>query len=521
MPHFGFHPAVVLSMAAFALVFGEWAAFTARMRLSPAWIGVVVCAIALAAWGWRWRPLAWTFPMVFLVGVALATRTDGLLDNMAADERGVPRRKTSVDLVVEETPRIWRDRANGRWRAVFLSHAGPLPLTVMMPASSRETAPRLGERWHCEGRLAAAGRRGCRYARRTFWVDDLRSARLSASAPPFSPHSFYANLGEALARRSAAGLAWCPELAKLNQAILLGRRGGLSRERRQMFADAGTIHVFAISGLHVMVVAMLVHAMLSKLGVASFGCSLLSIPLVWAYTALTGMRPSAVRAALMATFWMSAPVFGRRPNSLASWSSTAMVVYGVSPEMIFDLGCTLSFGVMFGIVAWLAWARRFRPVFGASPTPGLSPTRFFGEHGVANKFVSHFGVSFAAWSAGVPIAAAAFGRFTPGGLLANLVVVYCADWMVKMGVGGVLAGFVCLPLGALLNNASAAMTWAMTAVSERVASLPFASMDVKPWSVPTCLLWYAGCGVAFFVIGRLRISRIQVSRAWWKGRCVP
>lgn len=518
MPLSGLHPAVFLAMTAFALVLGEWAAFAAEMRLPPAWAFAIACALALAAWGWRWRPRSLALFMAFLAGVALASRANERLRDMVEDENGLPRRRIALDFEVEEEPRVWRDRANSRWRVAFPSHAGPVPVTVMAPADSRETAPKMGETWRCEGRLAAHGRRGGRYERRTFWVESPESARLFAPASPLSCHVFYANWSEELARRVAAGLAWCPELANLNQAILLGRRSGLSKERRQMFADAGTIHVFAISGLHVMVVAMLVHALLSKLGIASFGRNLLAIPLVWAYTALTGMRPSAVRAALMATFWMSAPIFGRRPNSLASWSATALVVYGFSPAMVFDLGCALSFSVMFGIVAWLAWSKRFRPLFGGDSAPGLSPTRFFGERGWANRFVSHFGVSFAAWIAGVPIAAAAFGRFTPGGLLANLVVIYCADWMVKIGVGGLLAGFICLPLGALLNNASAAMTWAMTAVSERVASLPLASVDVRPWNVPTCLLWYAGCAAVFFVLGRLRTSRIPIPKIWWKER---
>ena len=55
------------------------------------------------------------------------------------------------------------------------------------------------------------------------------------------------------------------------------------------------------------------------------------------YVMLTGMRPSAVRAAMMLAIYMLAPSFGCRPNARAAWSVTALAVYGLYPERLFDL----------------------------------------------------------------------------------------------------------------------------------------------------------------------------------------
>ena len=496
-----------LVLAAGLLILGERLGFALSpfARLWPVAVSVTGL-VALAIVGWPCAARIGKPLLLVLAGIVLALRTD--LHRTQLQES-----QATLDLPVESDVETWRERKTGTWRAVFTSHAGPLPLKVVLRTNARETAPRIGEVWRCTGRISRKERHGNRFAPRSFWVSEPRFAQRVATAPAFSAVALYTACGDEFAKRLSAGLDWSRELASLNQAILLGRRAGLSKEKRQMFADAGTVHVFAISGLHVMVVAYLFQTLLERLGASATSRSLLVIPLVWAYTVLTGTRPSAVRAALMATFWMAAPLFGHRPNSLAAWSWTALIVYGLAPERVFDLGCTLSFAVMFGIVAWLAWSGRFKPLFHQEDP--LRRQTFFSEYGAANGFLSRFGVSFAAWLAGVPITAATFGRVTPGGLLANLVVVVCADWMVKVGIGGILASFVCLPLAALLNNAAAALTWTMTAVSARVAALPLATFDVKPWSLTQCLLWYGAWAAVFLLFGYFRRPKISTAHTWW------
>jgi hypothetical protein len=125
------------------------------------------------------------------------------------------------------------------------------------------------------------------------------------------------------------------------------------------------------------------------------------------------------------------------------------------------------------------------------------------------------GVSFAAWVASVPVTACVFGRFTVGGLVANVVLVLCAKWMVNAGVTGLAASFLCLPLGALFNNAAAALTGVMVVASEHVASWPWASVEVRPWGAWTCLAWYVAWGALFAVLCRFWPRRVPFPRTWW------
>ena len=148
---------------------------------------------------------------------------------------------------------------------------------------------------------------------------------------------------------------------------------------------------------------------------------------------LTGARPSAVRAALMAALWFLAPVFGHRPDPLADWSVTAFAVYLLHPERLFDVGCTLSFAVMFGIVLWIDGTRYL-----VSPLPGAAVSAWRKADWLgrlrrkAGTFAQAMGVSFAAWVVSVPVTACVFGRFTLGGLVTNVVLVLCANTFVTL-----------------------------------------------------------------------------------------
>ena len=128
---------------------------------------------------------------------------------------------------------------------------------------------------------------------------------------------------------------------------------------------------------------------------------------------------------------------------------------------------------MFGIVLWVEWSRGFAPI----AKPGSN----------VQKLLGCLGISFAAWVAGVPITAHAFGRFSVGGLVANVAVIYCAGWMVKCGVFGLAASFFCIPLAAIANNLSGLCTFAMTLISEQVANIDNENTNVSYTRTSTLL----------------------------------
>lgn len=77
-------------------------------------------------------------------------------------------------------------------------------------------------------------------------------------------------------------------------AMALGWRTGLTGEVAAPFMQSGTMHLFAISGLHVALVAGIMLGLLRVCRFGRQGAAALVIPLLWFYAGATGWQPSAV-----------------------------------------------------------------------------------------------------------------------------------------------------------------------------------------------------------------------------------
>lgn len=465
-----------------ALALGELGGFSLS-RFGPCWpvAAALFVAVALSEFAFRWRfarPVAAFFGGAALALALSASRGDTVLAATVLN-RGAP---TEAEFAVA-SPVSVRPGGDGRWVS-FRSRLGDVPVKVICPVRRGTPLPRVGERWRCVGWLSRTRSRGVS-DERVFWVRGPKaSARRVARADGASFAAFLRRTRRDLSRRIGIGLGHDPETANLNRAILIGERSRIGRGTKEAFVAAGTVHIFAISGLHVMVVARVLLFLMLMAGVPLRWSSLGVIPVLWLYVELIGAPPSAVRAAAMASLYCAAPLVWRRPNMLVACSLTFLAVHAIRPESLFDVGSLLSFAVMFGI---LLWGRR-RRIF-------------------ASRAADAVGFAFAAWAAGAPIAAHVFGRVTPGGLLANLVLVPAAGVGVVAGVLGALASYVSEGLAAHVNNFAALVTRLMAGVSRAVADLPGANFEVRPWTVGECLAWYAVFAMSVWLAGSVAERR--------------
>ena len=277
-------------------------------------------------------------------------------------------------------------------------------------------------------------------------------------------------------RRVAIGLEHERETAGLCRAILLGERSRLSNRTRQVFVESGTMHVFAISGLHVMAISEVLAFLLGLLFIPLRWRGVAAIPCLWAYTAMIGFPPSAVRAATMVTLRLIAPLFWRKDDGIRAWELTFLLVHVLDPLLIVNVGNALSFAVMFAIVLVGECAK------------GLSRIR------------QTLLVTVVTWAVGVPIAAHVFGRVTPGGMLANLVLIATAKFAVISGTVGLLSSFVSDALASHFNNFGALVVRAMTLFAEAVAHLPGAHFETGRWPLMACFAWYVALSFAILAL---------------------
>ena len=144
-----------------------------------------------------------------------------------------------------------------------------------------------------------------------------------------------------------------PPQAALASAILIGQRGQLAAERRELFMVTGTLHLLVVSGFHVGILASGVW-LLGRLGlVRRQGTLWIVIGLTVGYAILTGGRPPVTRATTLAVVLCGARLCGRPVFVGNTISFAALVLLVRNPTCLFDPGTQLSFLAVLALIGGL------------------------------------------------------------------------------------------------------------------------------------------------------------------------
>lgn len=144
------------------------------------------------------------------------------------------------------------------------------------------------------------------------------------------------------------------ETAGVLDAALLGNRYGLSHATSERFREGGTFHVLVISGLHITFLGGLVYLITRRFVKNRAVQFLLSVVVLWSYSLAVGADPSVVRAALMFTVVLLAPLVSRRASSLNALGGAAFALLIRQPYDLLDPSFQLTFVSVMAIVV-LAW----------------------------------------------------------------------------------------------------------------------------------------------------------------------
>lgn len=135
------------------------------------------------------------------------------------------------------------------------------------------------------------------------------------------------------------------------KALLLGDKADLDQETMRIFSNTGSMHVLAVSGLHVGLLLMMFQKVLLLFSrwISKRQALFLSLLLVWIYGFLSGASPSVMRAVVMFTILAFGQLFYRKTAAINSLCLSAVLLFVWDPWVIFDIGFQLSYGAMFGI----------------------------------------------------------------------------------------------------------------------------------------------------------------------------
>ena len=143
------------------------------------------------------------------------------------------------------------------------------------------------------------------------------------------------------------------ELA-VGSALLLGYRGAIDDELKNAYVQTGSMHILAVSGMHIVIIFQLLTGLLSvyKSGNPRYQWSkaVFAIILIWLFALLTGLSASVLRAAVMSTFLGLGKAMQRHVNIYNVLAASGFCLLLFNPYFLFDVGFQLSYGAVIGIV---------------------------------------------------------------------------------------------------------------------------------------------------------------------------
>lgn len=135
------------------------------------------------------------------------------------------------------------------------------------------------------------------------------------------------------------------------KALILGDKSDLDADTMEAFSATGSMHVLAVSGLHIGLILMLLQKLLLVFSrwISKRSSILIALVLIWIYGGITGASPAVMRAVVMFTALSAGQLFYRRSESLNILALSALVLLCVDPWWLFDLGFQLSYLALIGI----------------------------------------------------------------------------------------------------------------------------------------------------------------------------
>jgi competence protein ComEC len=271
-------------------------------------------------------------------------------------------------------------------------------------------------------------------------------------------------------------------------ALLLGEGSGMSNDDWDQYQRTGVIHVLAISGQHLVVLAGFLWLATRVVGIRRRHAGLAIALMLISYALLTGGRPPVMRAAWVVGVYCGG-ILLQRPVAHANaftlgWIGVAIM----NPTDLFNAGCQLSF-LAVAVLVWgvSQWTRNQsvdpldRAIDEARPWYSTIAV------GCLRWLMVTYAINAAVWLAVSPLVAAHFHVVSPVALLLGPPMVVLTSVALLAGFAFLLLASWCAPLALLFGWATQASLFGCEVLVSYGQRLPFAYFFVA--DVPTWWLW--------------------------------
>lgn len=297
-----------------------------------------------------------------------------------------------------------------------------------------------------------------------------------------------------------------PKTAAVAQSLLLGSRVEMDRELRRAFAESGTLHVLAISGMNVGLLWGLLWLVCRLLRFPPRVSLLATAVLLPAYAVITDANPPVVRATIIAMVMVIGHLARRSTSHWNSLAIAALLVLAWNPADLFNAGAQLSFIAVWAILLTMGFLQSIRiatewddgPLGNQSLVASVLTSQL-------QKIIEGCIVSLVIWVLTAPLIASQFHVVSPVGVLLNVLLTPLIAVMFWLGYLFLLLGMISQTLFGWLGwPFEITLNWFLSSV-ESASKWPLGHVYVPP---PP--LWWT---VGFYVV---TVSFAIVDQ--WRGR---
>lgn len=297
-----------------------------------------------------------------------------------------------------------------------------------------------------------------------------------------------------------------PPYGGFMNAILIGDRSELDDVLKDDFVKTGTVHILAISGLNVGLIAALFLAFFGILRLPKKFNFMLTLIFLIFYTVVAGSSPPIVRATMMFAVFVIGYMINRETDTLNSLSLAAFLMLLWNPKELFDPSFQLSFASLAAVII-------FVPKINELAGPDMLTGRTISKK-IFRYLYLGVATSIAAWLGTWPIISSYFNMVSPISVIANLVDIPLLFVLTAASFIFAAVGFV----SGFLANATAPFLCAVERFlfmsNHFFAGIPFSYFRVGAPGAAFFVIYYVLLFLLFFPkafeFGRIKITRSRV-----------
>lgn len=313
-------------------------------------------AIFIMLASWLITVKKWSYPAVLLLLFLFVVFFYRVQIDQKTNVTGLNETQSTFSLTIQEVPKIDGDKWTVTAEDTGTGEKLLLHYKLRTPSEKQHISkqPFLGQTCTITGKLikpAAAANEGMfdyksyLAGKSIHWLLEVdRQGFSSCEQSNFHPLYFILMLRE-------KGISWIntvftEQTAPVAIALLFGDRDYMAGDIQSAYQKIGIVHLLAISGSHVILLIGMSYYGLLRIGVTRQRSITILLIFLPAYTILTGLSPSVIRAVSTAMLVLMQKRWRRTDYSSIDLLSIAFVIYlFLNPRIVYDIGFQLSFVV--------------------------------------------------------------------------------------------------------------------------------------------------------------------------------